>query len=417
MLVRQGILTGAAGRAIEDGLEQIRQEIAENRFLFKESLEDIHLNIEERLREIIGPVAGRLHTARSRNDQVVTDLRLWIRQAIDVLDESLRKLQQTLLLRAEEGVEVVMPGLTHLQPAQPITLGFHFLAYLEMFGRDRGRLKDARKRLNECPLGSAALAGTSFPVDRHESARQLGFDRPTSNALDSVSDRDFVAEYLSALSLCGIHLSRLAEEIILWCSQGFGFIELADALTTGSSIMPQKRNPDGAELVRGKSARLMSSLMTVLTLLKGLPLAYAKDLQEDKEPVFDATDTISLMLEMSHAMIKDLIIHEPRMRAQAEQGYLTATDLADWLVQSLDVPFRQAHWIAGQLVRIAVDKGLRLEELDLDAMRQIEPRITAEVYQILTLESAIRRRSSYGGTAPASVRQAIQEAKERFGLE
>ena len=416
MLTRQGIVTEADGEAIEAGLEQIRQEIAEGRFAFKERLEDIHMNIEARLTELIGSTAGRLHTARSRNDQVATDLRLWIRREIDALDDELRLLQQTLLRRAEEGVEIAMPGFTHLQPAQPLTLGFHFLAYLEMFGRDRGRLKDARKRLNECPLGSAALAGTSYPIDRDYPARELGFDRPTANALDSVSDRDFVVEYLSGLSLCGVHLSRLAEEIILWCSQGFGFIALPDSLTTGSSIMPQKRNPDGAELVRGKSARLISALTTVLMVLKGLPLAYAKDLQEDKEPVFDATDTIRLMIEMSTLMVKELTIHDSALRAQAERGYLTATDLADWLTRVLDVPFRQAHWITGRLVGLAADKGIRLEELDLETMRQVEPRITAEVYKVLPLDAAIRERSSYGGTAPETVRQAIAAAKERFSL-
>ena len=417
MLSRQGIITSQDAETILEGLDRIASEITEGRFEFQYALEDIHMNIEARLSVLVGAeVAGRMHTARSRNDQVATDLRLWIREAMDELDGSLTTLQKALLDKAEPFIEAVMPGLTHLQPAQPITLAFHLLAYTEMLGRDRGRLQDARKRLNECPLGSAALAGTSFPIDRTYTAQALHFDRPTANALDSVSDRDFVVEFLGCVVLCGVHLSRLAEEIILWCSQGFGFITLSDTLTTGSSMMPQKRNPDAAELVRAKTGRLIGALTTLLVMLKALPLAYAKDLQEDKAPVFDATHTLSLMLTATTAMVKDFTPDTQAMKLATQYGYLTATDLADWMVRHLGLPFRKAHWRTGQIIQLAVQKNLPLHELDLEVMQTIEPRITEDVYDILDIDKAVQRRSSYGGSAPSVVRQAITQARKRFDV-
>jgi argininosuccinate lyase len=414
MLVRQGILAPEDGEAITAGLEQIRREIVEGHFIFRRDLEDIHMNIEARLAELIGPAAGRLHTARSRNDQVATDLKLWLRNAIDRLDTAAEALQEALIDQAERHAATVMPGFTHLQIAQPVTFGHHLLAYVEMLGRDRERLRDCRARLNECPLGSAALAGTSFPIDRDQTARDLGFDRPTANSLDAVSDRDFAIEFMAAAALCGTHLSRLAEEIILWCSDPFRFIRLSDAFTTGSSIMPQKRNPDAAELVRAKTGRLTGGLVGLLTVIKGLPLAYGKDMQEDKEPVFEAADTLELCLAATAGMVRDLDADEAAMKAVAERGFSTATDLADGLVRILGLPFRQAHHVTGSLVKRAEAGGVKLSELTLEDMQEIEPRITAEVFALLSVENSVRSRSSFGGTAPENVRRAAASARERF---
>jgi len=414
MLVRQNILSPEDGALIARGLEQIRAEIESGKFPFRTEHEDIHFNVEVRLRELIGEAAGRLHTARSRNDQVATDVKLWVRDAIDRIDPAMRDLQQALIDKAEEHAAMVMPGFTHLQVAQPVTFGHHLLAYVEMVGRDRGRLADARRRLNESPLGSAALAGTSFPIDRDATAVALGFDRPTANSLDGVSDRDFAIEFLSALALAGMHLSRLAEEIILWMSEPFRFIALSDAFTTGSSIMPQKRNADAAELVRGKTGRLNGALLALLTMMKGLPLAYGKDMQEDKEPLFEAADTIELCLAASAGMVRDMTINAEAMRRVAASGYSTATDLADWVVRRLGLPFRDAHYIAGRLVRRAEELRCDLAALPLGEMQTVEPRITADVFSVLTVERSVESRTSFGGTAPANVRRAAAAARARF---
>jgi len=414
MLVRQNILSPEDGALIARGLEQIRAEIESGKFPFRTEHEDIHFNVEVRLRELIGEAAGRLHTARSRNDQVASDVKLWVRDAIDRIDPAMRDLQQALIDKAEEHAAMVMPGFTHLQVAQPVTFGHHLLAYVEMVGRDRGRLADARRRLNESPLGSAALAGTSFPIDRDATAVALGFDRPTANSLDGVSDRDFAIEFLSALALAGMHLSRLAEEIILWMSEPFRFIALSDAFTTGSSIMPQKRNADAAELVRGKTGRLNGALLALLTMMKGLPLAYGKDMQEDKEPLFEAADTIELCLAASAGMVRDMTINAEAMRRVAASGYSTATDLADWIVRRLGLPFRDAHYIAGRLVRRAEELRCDLAELPLGEMQTVEPRITADVFSVLTVERSVESRTSFGGTAPANVRRAAAAARARF---
>jgi argininosuccinate lyase len=414
MLVAQNILSPQDGAAITAGLEQIRSEIEGGSFVFSAELEDVHMNIEARLAELIGPAAGRLHTARSRNDQVATDLRLWLRGAIDRLDLAMRGLQQALIDCAEAEAGTVMPGYTHLQIAQPVTLGHHLLAYVEMLGRDRGRLTDCRRRLNESPLGAAALAGTSFPIDRHATAAALGFDRPAANSLDAVSDRDFAIEFLAAAALAGMHLSRFAEEIVIWCSGEFGFIGLSDAFTTGSSIMPQKRNPDAAELVRAKTGRLNGSLVTLLTVMKGLPLAYGKDMQEDKVPVFDAVDTLELCLAATAGMVRDIQPRREHLRAAAEHGFATATDLADWLVRAAGLPFRRAHRVAGQIVKRAEALGCFLAELPLDELQAVEPAITAGVYEVLDPIRSVASRTSFGGTAPERVRTAAQEARRRF---
>ena len=377
MLMAQGIISTADGHAILRGLDAVETEIAAGAFAFDRGLEDIHMNVEARLHELIGDAAGRLHTARSRNDQVATALRLWLRDALDAFDRDLCALQRALVDQAEDHVETVMPGFTHLQPAQPVTLGYHLLAYVEMFDRDRGRARDCRRRMNECPLGAAALAGTTFRIDRAATARALGFARPTANALDTVSDRDFAVEFLSFAQLTGLHLSRLAEELVLWSSPGFGFVRLSDRMTTGSSIMPQKRNPDAAELVRAKTGRLQGALATVSTVLKALPLGYAKDLQEDKPPVFDAVDTLALCLAAATGMVSDMEVDRAAMRAAAEWGHPTATDLADWLVRTLDLPFRRAHEITGRIVRLAEERDCALAELALADMQAIEPRIEA----------------------------------------
>ncbi|MBV9201651.1 MAG: argininosuccinate lyase, partial [Alphaproteobacteria bacterium] len=402
------------GAAILAGLEQIASEIESGSFAFSDEHEDIHMNIEARLAELIGPAAGRLHTARSRNDQVATDLRLWLRNGIDRLDLAMRGLQQALIDRAVAEAETVMPGYTHLQIAQPVTLGHHLLAYVEMLGRDRGRLADCRRRLNECPLGAAALAGTSFPIDRDATAAALGFDRPAANSVDAVSDRDFALEFLAAAAITGTHLSRFAEEIVIWCSSEFGFISMTDAFTTGSSIMPQKRNPDAAELVRAKTGRLNGSLVSLLTVMKGLPLAYGKDMQEDKVPVFEAVDALELCLAAMAGMVRDLQPRRDRLRVAAEAGFATATDLADWLVRAAGVPFRRAHQATGEIVKRAERLGCSLAELPLAELQTIEPAITPAVYDLLDPVRSVASRTSFGGTAPESVRAAAQEARKRF---
>jgi len=414
MLARQGIISQPDAEAIIDGLERVKQEIDSGAFVFKTELEDIHMNVEARLAELIGEPAKRLHTGRSRNDQVATDFRLWVRDAMDRMDVGLKALQAALIDLAERHTDTVMPGFTHLQAAQPVTFGHHLLAYVEMLGRDRGRFRDARARLNECPLGSAALAGTPFPLDRHSTAKDLGFDRPTANSLDAVSDRDFALEYLAAASICAVHLSRFAEEIVLWCSDQFRFIRLSDAFTTGSSIMPQKKNPDAAELVRAKAGRVVGALNGLLMVMKGLPLAYSKDMQEDKEPVFETDDTLALCVAAMEGMVRDMTPKPEAMRAAAERGFLTATDLADWLVRVLGMPFREAHHVTGRAVKLAEDKGAKLSELSLDDLQSIEPRITQEVFTVLTVEASVAGRTSFGGTAPIRVREAVKAARERF---
>ena len=413
MLVRQGILSKTDGAAIARGLDQILREIQDGKFSFKTALEDIHMNVEARLKEIIGEPAGRLHTARSRNDQVATDFRLWVRDALDELEAGVTDLLAALLDRAEEQAATVMPGFTHLQPAQPVTFGHHLMAYVAMFERDRGRLRDARSRLNECPLGAAALAGTSFPVDREATAQALGFDRPTENSIDAVSDRDFALEFLGAGAILATHLSRLAEEIVLWMSDGFRFITLSDAFTTGSSIMPQKRNPDAAELIRGKAGRTVGALIALLMVMKGLPLSFNKDMQEDKEPTFDAAENLSLCVAAMAGMIRDLKADAERMKSAASRGYATATDLADWLVRQLKLPFREAHHATGAIVRAAEQKGCELKDLPLADMQAIEPRITADVFAVLSVDHSVASRTSYGGTAPARVREAVARARKR----
>jgi argininosuccinate lyase len=414
MLVAQNILSPEDGAAIANGLDQIRAEIETGAFVFSDVHEDIHMNVEARLAELIGPVAGRLHTARSRNDQVATDLRLWLRAAIDRIELAMRDLQQALIERAANEADTVMPGYTHLQIAQPVTLGHHLMAYVEMLGRDRGRLTDCRRRLNESPLGAAALAGTSFPIDRDATAAALGFDRPMANSLDAVSDRDFAIEFLAAAALAGTHLSRFAEEIVLWCSDGFGFVALSDAFTTGSSIMPQKRNPDAAELVRAKTGRLNGALVALLTVMKGLPLAYGKDMQEDKIPVFEAVETLELCLAAATGMVRDMHPDRERLRVAAGRGFATATDLADWLVRVAGLPFRRAHHATGQIVRRAEVLGVTLAELPLGELQGVEPAITGEVYDVLDAGRSVASRASHGGTAPDRVRAAIAAARQRF---
>ncbi|WP_215747661.1 argininosuccinate lyase [Gluconobacter sp. P1C6_b] len=415
MLQKVGLLTETELAEIRQGLGDIAQEIGEGRFEFSPALEDIHMNIEARLSERIGEAGKRLHTARSRNDQVATDFRLWVRDAIDGLQEQTASLMRSLATRALEHAATPMPGFTHLQVAQPVTFGHHLLAYVEMLSRDRGRLRDARARLNECPLGSAALAGTSFPIDRRMTAAALDFDRPTANSLDAVSDRDFALEFLSALSLQAMHLSRLAEEIVMWASAPFGFITLSDAFTTGSSIMPQKRNPDAAELVRAKIGRIMGDFVGLLTVMKGLPLAYAKDTQEDKEPVFDATEAMTLSLAAMDGMIRDLKASTARMREVAGMGFSTATDLADWLVRELRVPFRTAHHVTGRLVGMAEQKGCDLADLSLGEMQSVEPQINAGVFDVLTVEASLASRTSEGGTAPTNVKHQAEVWLAKLG--
>ena len=415
MLAAQGILTEADRDAILAGLDAIRAEIDAGAFTFSRALEDIHMNVEARLKEVAGEPAGRLHTARSRNDQVATDLRLYVRDAIDGIDRALAGLQQALAGKALEHAGLPMPGFTHLQSAQPVTFGHHLMAYVEMIARDRGRFADARRRLNECPLGAAALAGTSFPIDRHMTARALGFDRPTANSLDSVSDRDFALETLAAAAILSMHLSRFAEEIVIWCSAQFGFIALSDALTTGSSIMPQKKNPDAAELVRAKIGRVAGAFTGLLMVMKGLPMAYAKDMQEDKEPVFDALATLELTIAATTAMVADMVPDAKAMRKAAGSGYATATDLADWLVRVAGLPFRTAHHVTGTLVGLAAERGIELHRLPLADMQAVEPAITQDVFSVLSVDRSIRSRTSYGGTAPQNVRRQARGWLKRLG--
>jgi argininosuccinate lyase len=404
MLATQGIITAKDAKNIAGGLDTILSEITKGSFTFKRALEDIHMNVESRLGELIGPASGRLHTARSRNDQVATDFRLFVRDTIDDLDAAFASLQHALVDRALEHADTVMPGFTHLQTAQPVTFGHHLLAYVEMAARDRGRFADARKRLNESPLGAAALAGTSFPIDRHATAKALGFDRPMANSLDAVSDRDFVLETLSAASIAAVHLSRFAEEIVIWTSPLVGLVRLSDKFTTGSSIMPQKRNPDAAELVRAKTGRVIGALTGLLIVMKGLPLAYQKDMQEDKQGAMEAFSALSLAVRAMSGMVRDLVPDEARMHAAAGEGYATATDLADWLVRTLKMPFRDAHHVTGRIVGLATKKGVALHELPLKEMQVVEPKITAAVMAVLSVESSVKSRVSYGGTAPKNVR-------------
>ncbi len=414
MLAAQGIIEGSDAEAIREGLLTVLSEIEGGSFQFSTALEDIHMNVEARLKALIGDAGGRLHTARSRNDQVATDFRLWVREAVDGLDRRLRDLQAALLEQAGVHADTIMPGYTHLQAAQPVTFGHHLMAYVEMFGRDRGRLADCRTRINECPLGAAALAGTAFPIDREATAAALGFARPMANSIDAVSDRDFALEFLAAGAILAVHLSRLAEELVLWCTEGFAFVRLSDAFTTGSSIMPQKKNPDAAELVRGKSGRVVGSLIGLLTVIKGLPLAYGKDMQEDKEPVFDAADTLDVCTAVMTGMLGDLQANGERMRAATAAGYITATDLADWLVRELGLPFRDAHHVTGEIVKRAEQRGCGLGELELAAMQEVEPRITAGIFDVLTVDRAVASRTSLGGTAPERVREAVAAARSRF---
>ncbi len=412
MLADQEIITADDAEKIVAGLDTILREIEAGSFTFSRALEDIHMNVEDRLAALIGPAAGRLHTARSRNDQVVTDLKLWVRDAVDEVDASLRDLQVVFCEKAVAFAGAAMPGFTHLQTAQPVTLGHHLLAYVEMIARDRGRFADARKRLNESPLGAAALAGTSFPIDRAKTARGLGFDAPTANSLDAVSDRDFAVEALSAASLCAVHLSRLAEELVLWSSPQFGFIRLSDRFSTGSSIMPQKRNPDAAELMRAKTGRIVGALTTLLIVLKGLPLAYSKDLQEDKEPVFDAFESLSLSIAAATGMIESLDPDLAAMKKAAGEAYATATDLADWLVRAIGLPFREAHHVTGRIVALAAERGVPLTKLSLEDLQAVEPRISDEARSVLAVPASVKSRTSLGGTAPQNVRR---EARRWLG--
>ena len=413
MLAHQGIISKSDAREITRGLDQVQAEIEAGTFTFSTALEDIHMNVEQRLKDIIGEPAGRLHTARSRNDQVATDFRLYIRDTVDHLDGQLKDLQLALAEKAAAHAKTIMPGFTHLQVAQPITFGHHCLAYVEMLARDRSRLADARTRMNESPLGAAALAGTSFPIDRSMTAKALGFDRPMRNSLDAVADRDFVLELLSAAAICATHLSRLAEEIVIWSTTQFRFVKLSDKFTTGSSIMPQKRNADAAELVRAKPGRILGALTSLLVIMKGLPLTYSKDMQEDKEPAFDAIDNLSLAIAAMAGMVRDLVPNADVMRLAAASGFSTATDLADWLVRTLKMPFREAHHVAGSLVALAEKQGCDLPELKLEDMQKIEKRITKDVYKVLTVEASVASRTSFGGTAPANV---AREAKRWLKL-
>lgn len=414
MLCEKGIISKADLEAIEEGLAIILEEIEQESFSFSVDLEDIHLNIEAKLTERKGEAGRRLHTGRSRNDQVATDFRLWIRDACDRADALLQAFQAVLIENAEAHADSVMPGFTHLQAAQPVTLGHHLLAYVEMFGRDRDRFQSARRRMNECPLGAAALAGTSFPIDRVMTAEALGFDRPSANSIDAVSDRDFVVDYLSAASLTAIHLSRLAEELVLWSTPQFGFVRMSERFSSGSSIMPQKRNPDAAELLRGKSGRILGAMHALMVMLKGLPLAYSKDMQEDKEPLFDAADSLELCLKVAGTMLSTLTFRTEAMRASALLGYLTATDLADWCVRVLNVPFRDAHGIAARAVKAAEDAGVMLSELSLEDLQKVDSRITADALGFLDIDSSVQSRKSFGGTAPERVKEAVASARQRF---
>jgi argininosuccinate lyase len=416
MLRDQGIIGQEDAAAILRGLDEIAAEYEREGVPERVDLEDIHMTVEHRLGELIGPAAGRLHTARSRNDQVATDFKMWVREACEIAMSAIRELQAVLVDRADEHAETVMPGFTHLQVAQPVTLGHHLMVYYEMLRRDVSRFGDAHQRMDESPLGAAALAGTGFDLDRDATAKALGFDTPTANSLDSVSDRDFALDYLSAAAQCSLHLSRLAEELIIWANPQFGFVKLSDKFSTGSSIMPQKRNPDAAELVRGHSGRIMGCLMSLMVTMKGLPLAYSKDMQDDKEPVFEAFDLLMLSLEAMTGMIATVKFVPERMRAAAEQGFSTATDLADWLVREADVPFREAHHITGRAVKLAEERGCGLDALPLGDLKAIDERIDARVFDVLSVDASVRSRTSYGGTAPERVREQIAKAKEALSI-
>ena len=414
MLAAAGIISKADARALAEGLERVLAEIEAGKFDFSASLEDIHMNVEARLAELVGEPAGRLHTARSRNDQVATDLRLWVRERLDETAEGVEALMRACLAQAEAGADLVMPGFTHMQVAQPVTWGHHMMAYVEMFGRDLGRVRDARARMNECPLGAAALAGTSFPIDRDMTAKSLGFDRPCANSIDAVSDRDFALEFLSAAAICAMHMSRLAEEIVIWCSAQFAFVSLGDGFSTGSSIMPQKRNPDAAELVRAKTGRILGAGVALITVMKGLPLAYGKDMQEDKEQVFDAADSLALCLAATEGMVRAMAPDAAALEAAARAGFSTATDLADWLVRELEMPFREAHRVTGRLVALAEGAGCGLADLDLAQMQRECPQITEGVFDVLGARASAASRTSYGGTAPERVREQVAAWKERL---
>ena len=416
MLMAAGIISREDAEAIMMGFDRIEQEVKADAFPYSDEYEDIHMNLEMRLAKLIGDAAGRLHTARSRNDQVATSFRLWIREQLSGLDRNLQALQEALLKRAEEHVDTILPGLTHTQAAQPVTFGHHLLAYVEMLGRDRARCRDARARVNESPLGSAALAGTPFPVDREMTAKILGFTGgPMANSMDAVSARDFVLEYLSVASICATHLSRLAEDLVLWCSDHWRFITMSDAFSTGSSIMPQKRNPDAAELVRAKAGRVYGALVTLLTVMKGLPLTYHKDFQEDKECAFDVADTMNLTTAALTGMINDMVVNKDAMKKATEKGHLTATDIADWLVMNLNIPFRQAHHITGHIVKVADDRGLALWNLSLADLQAIEPTITQAIFDVLSPEASVASRRSFGGTSPERVKEALQVARAKYG--
>ena len=408
MLASCGIISDSDGLAIREGLLTVLSEIEAGTFPFRTDLEDIHMNVEARLKELIGEPAGRLHTGRSRNDQVATDFKLWVRRQLDAVDEGLNALIRALLDQAEAGADAIMPGFTHLQVAQPVTWGHHMMAYVEMFGRDRSRVKDARSRMNESPLGAAALAGTSFPIDRHMTAVALEFDRPSANSLDAVSDRDFALEFLSTASICATHLSRFAEELVIWSSAQFRFVALSDRFSTGSSIMPQKKNPDAAELIRAKVGRINGALVGLLTVMKGLPLAYSKDMQEDKEQVFDAADSLMLALAAMEGMVRDMEPQTDNLRAAAGSGFSTATDLADWLVRVLGMPFREAHHVTGSLVAMAEANGCDLADLTLEQMQSVHAEIKSEVYKVLGVDNSVASRASYGGTAPEQVRAQVE---------
>ena len=414
MLAAQGIINHSDAEAIREGLLTVLSEIAGGDFQISTALEDIHMNVEARLKEIIGEPAGRLHTARSRNDQVATDFRLWVRDQLDAVDGALLSLIHALLDQAEAGADWVMPGFTHLQTAQPVTWGHHMMAYVEMFRRDLSRIRDARARMNECPLGAAALAGTSFPIDRHATAAALGFDRPMANSLDAVSDRDFALEFLSCASICAMHLSRFAEELVIWSSAQFRFVTLSDRFSTGSSIMPQKKNPDAAELIRAKIGRIFGANLSLMMVMKGLPLAYSKDMQEDKEPVFDAADNLMLALAAMDGMVRDMTGNRAALAAAAGSGFSTATDLADWLVRVLGLPFRDAHHVTGTLVAMAESRGCDLADLPVADMQSVHAGITEDVLSVLSVQASVASRTSYGGTAPANVRDQIKHVKSEL---
>lgn len=412
MLSAAKIISLLEAKKIIDGLKKIEKEIDSGKFIFKKELEDIHMNIESRLKEIIGDVAGKLHTARSRNDQVATDFRLFIRDEVDSIRALLIDLEKNFIAKAEKNLDVIMPGFTHLQVAQPVLFSHHLLAYFEMFKRDISRLDDLRARMNECPLGACAMAGTSFAIDRFATAKSLGFDKPTANSMDSVSDRDFAIEFLSCTSLIALHLSRFAEEIIIWMSKGFEFIKLSDAFTSGSSIMPQKKNPDAAELIRAKSGRIFGALFSLLTVIKGLPLTYSKDMQEDKEVVFDASTNIQLALRAMSGMVLDMSVNKEKMLAMSKTGYSTATDLADWLVKNLQIPFRDAHHITGTIVKMAEEKKLDLHQLKIADLQKVEKKISTKIFDVLSVENSVNSRTSFGGTASSAVKSQIAIAKK-----